>query len=208
MPSMWQLPPRIFPHQRETSMISMIVATDLNGVIAKDGKIPWHCPEDFKFFKEKTIGKPIIMGKTTFRSLPKESPLPFRLNIVLDDKYDSVNHVHYGTGGIPYIFINNIDSAIDLCDVLCCGQEIMICGGLSVYKSFLDTGMVSKIYLNKIKTVVPCSRGDKILRFPAVPHSFYLKDVKDEEKFISLLYDFDYDFTEEQHVSKYIISQI
>src|SRR5688500_7648934 len=58
-----------------------IAAMSLNRVIGCDGKIPWHVPEDFKWFKAKTLGSFVIMGRKTFESLGK--PLPNRTNIVL-----------------------------------------------------------------------------------------------------------------------------
>lgn len=53
----------------------------LNRVIGRGGRIPWHLPEDFKWFKELTIGGVVVMGRKTFDSLPR--PLPNRTNVVL-----------------------------------------------------------------------------------------------------------------------------
>ena len=62
----------------------IIAAVSENGVIGKDGKIPWHLPVDLKRFKKLTSGYPVIMGRKTYESLPKKfRPLPGRLNIVL-----------------------------------------------------------------------------------------------------------------------------
>lgn len=58
-----------------------IVAMSSNRVIGRDGKLPWHLPEDLKFFKRTTMGHPILMGRKTFESIGK--PLPGRRNIVL-----------------------------------------------------------------------------------------------------------------------------
>lgn len=63
---------------------TIIVAVSENGVIGKDGDIPWHYPEDLKHFKQKTMSHPVIMGSSTYRSLPEGfTPLPGRKNIVL-----------------------------------------------------------------------------------------------------------------------------
>jgi dihydrofolate reductase len=62
--------------------ISLVVAVSRNGVIGRDGGLPWHISSDLKRFKEITMGKPIIMGRKTWESLPKR-PLPGRRNIVL-----------------------------------------------------------------------------------------------------------------------------
>lgn len=62
-------------------MITAIVARADNGVIGRDGKLPWHLPADLKHFKALTSGKPMIMGRKTFESLP--GLLPGRRHIVL-----------------------------------------------------------------------------------------------------------------------------
>ncbi len=59
----------------------LVVARAKNGVIGKDGALPWHLPDDLKRFKRMTVGKPVIMGRKTFESIGK--PLPGRQNIVL-----------------------------------------------------------------------------------------------------------------------------
>jgi dihydrofolate reductase len=61
--------------------ISMIAAIGKNRELGKDNKIPWHIPEDFTWFKEKTQGHVVIMGRKTFESIGK--PLPKRTNIVI-----------------------------------------------------------------------------------------------------------------------------
>ena len=61
--------------------VVLVVARARNGVIGKDGAMPWHLPDDLKRFKRMTVGKPVIMGRKTFESIGK--PLPGRQNIVL-----------------------------------------------------------------------------------------------------------------------------
>jgi dihydrofolate reductase len=64
--------------------LGLIYARARNGVIGKDGKLPWHIPEDLAHFKAKTLGAPVIMGRRTWESLPpKFRPLPGRRNIVI-----------------------------------------------------------------------------------------------------------------------------
>ena len=63
--------------------VEMILAIDSNNGIGKDGIIPWNIPDDMKFFKEKTNGHVVFMGKNTYFSLPeKHRPLKNRYNIV------------------------------------------------------------------------------------------------------------------------------
>ena len=63
-------------------MLAALWAEDLQGVIGKDQTLPWHLPNDLKYFKEMTIGKTIVMGRTTFEGMGSR-PLPNRQTIVL-----------------------------------------------------------------------------------------------------------------------------
>src|SRR6478735_9056303 len=62
-----------------------IAAMASNPVIGREGKLPWHLPEDLKFFKKTTLGHPVLMGRKTFESIIERlgKPLPGRMNIVL-----------------------------------------------------------------------------------------------------------------------------
>ncbi len=67
-----------------SSDVTLIWAQSRGGVIGRDGIIPWHIPEDMKFFKNATMGKPVVMGRLTWESLPERfRPLPGRRNIVV-----------------------------------------------------------------------------------------------------------------------------
>lgn len=73
------------------------VQTD-KGVIGRNGTMPWHVPEDLKHFQRTTAGKPVIMGRRTWESLPETyKPLPGRVNIIVTR---SVNGIEYRNGGI------------------------------------------------------------------------------------------------------------
>ena len=64
--------------------LGLIYARSRNGVIGRDGQMPWHLPEDFAHFRRKTMGAPVIMGRRTWDSLPPRfRPLPGRRNIVI-----------------------------------------------------------------------------------------------------------------------------
>ncbi len=69
-------------------MISLIFARAANNVIGKDNKLPWHLPDDLKWFKQKTLDKPVIMGFNTFTSIIVQlgKALPKRANFVLTSK--------------------------------------------------------------------------------------------------------------------------
>ena len=69
--------------------IALIYARAANGVIGKDGTMPWHLPEDLAHFKQLTLGAPVIMGRKTWDSLPPRfRPLPGRSNIVVTRQPD------------------------------------------------------------------------------------------------------------------------
>lgn len=102
--------------------IRMIVAQDENGVIGKDGEIPWHYPEDLKHFKESTMGGSVIMGRKTFES---PGPLPGREIIVLTRSKD------YPDKDVKVA--RNIDEALDKAT----NKDVWICGGEGVYESFM-----------------------------------------------------------------------
>ena len=78
--------------------MNLIVCVDKNWGIGKDGKLLCHLREDMKFFREHTLGKVVVMGRSTLESLPKGEPLPDRTNIVLthraDFSKDGVTVVH------------------------------------------------------------------------------------------------------------------
>jgi dihydrofolate reductase len=72
--------------------INIIVAMTKNQVIGKNGILPWNIKEDMNLFKEKTTGKTVIMGKTTWFSIPEKfRPLPGRMNIVLSTTLENQN---------------------------------------------------------------------------------------------------------------------
>ena len=118
------------------SHISIIVAKSSNNVIGNEGNLPWHIPEDLKNFKSLTMGKPMIMGRSTFESIGKA--LPGRKNIVMtrDKKYQA-NDISVA---------HNLEEALIMCDG---AREIMIIGGGEIYKLFF--GMVNRIYLTNVE---------------------------------------------------------
>lgn len=73
-------------------MLTLIVARARNGAIGKDNTIPWHLPEDLRFFKRETLGGAVIMGRKTWDSLPFK-PLKDRLNLVVSRDTGLTEHV-------------------------------------------------------------------------------------------------------------------
>lgn len=73
-------------------MLTLIAARDRNGAIGKDGDIPWHVPEDLRFFQRETLGGALVMGRRTWESLPVK-PLKNRLNILVSRDRTLAEHV-------------------------------------------------------------------------------------------------------------------
>lgn len=131
-------------------MINLIVATSLNGVIGKNNKILWNIPDDLRYFKNKTLGSSIIMGRKTFESIGK--PLPKRENIVI------TSNKNYRKKGV--IVVDSLEKAIRKCNHL---NEIFIIGGQKVYEEALDLKVVEKIYQTLINKEIP---GDRVFYPP------------------------------------------
>ncbi|MCB0394744.1 MAG: dihydrofolate reductase, partial [Bdellovibrionales bacterium] len=104
-------------------MLSHIAAVGKNRAIGTSGDLPWHIPEDLKYFKSKTKGHIILMGRKTFESLGVHKPLPNRLNVVVtrDNKY---------TAEGAFVF-TDLELAIQFCESKTSEwpEEIFICGG-------------------------------------------------------------------------------
>lgn len=107
-------------------MISMIWAMDQNRVIGLKGTMPWHLPRDMAFFKEKTLGKPIVMGRKTWESFGGK-PLPKRTNIVLTRDERFTLPPEQG------VVIHDIRDALPFARE----QELMVIGGAQVYEQMM-----------------------------------------------------------------------
>ncbi|HOO26202.1 MAG TPA: dihydrofolate reductase [Clostridiales bacterium] len=113
-----------------------IVAVDKNWGIGYKNELLFHVPEDMKFFKEKTLGKVVVMGKNTFLSLPGQNPLPNRVNIVLS------RSKNFNPDGI--VLINSLEDLLEKLQEFE-SEDIFIVGGQSVYKMMLP--YCHKIYV-------------------------------------------------------------
>tara|TARA_Y100000034_G_C6908253_1_gene422171 strand:- start:4085 stop:4567 length:483 start_codon:yes stop_codon:yes gene_type:complete len=121
--------------------ITLIAAVAENGVIGKDGEIPWDIPADLQRFRELTMGNTIIMGRKTFDSLG--SPLDGRNNIVIsrDMNIDLVEH--------DLGLCRTLDDAFDMAKQY--SAPIYIIGGSSIYQQVLDRGVVSELEITEVK---------------------------------------------------------
>jgi dihydrofolate reductase len=132
--------------------IALVVAVSRNGVIGRDGGLPWHLSSDLKLFKAITLGKPIIMGRKTWESLPRK-PLPGRLNIVVTR---SPHFVAEGAITVSDVATSLAQAKADNPD------EIAIIGGGEIYKMFLP--LASRVYRTDVDIEV---EGDT--HFPPLP---------------------------------------
>jgi dihydrofolate reductase len=107
-------------------MISLLFAMDKNQVIGANNDLPWHLPNDLKFFKEKTTGNTIIMGRKTFDSIGRA--LPNRRNVVL-----SRQKVELPTG---VELIHDVDTILNW-DKDHPGEELFVIGGGGLFKQIL-----------------------------------------------------------------------
>lgn len=133
--------------------IALVVAMADNGVIGRGGDLPWRLPEDLKYFRAVTMGKPIVMGRRTYESIGR--PLPGRANIVVTRN--------------PAFEAEGVDVVATLDEALLVAErrageagvgEIMIIGGAEIYRAVLPRA--DRIYLTEVHDAV---EGDTV--FPA-----------------------------------------
>ena len=121
-----------------SAIVSLVIARAANGVIGQHGKIPWRIPADMKHFKAITLGKPCIMGRRTWDSLPKR-PLPGRSNIVLtrDLAFNACGAVVAHTLGDAFARAQAESP-----------EEIAVIGGADIYSAALPRA--SRIHLTDV----------------------------------------------------------
>jgi dihydrofolate reductase len=117
-------------------VISLIAAVDDEGVIGKDNALPWRLPADLRWFKEKTLGKPVIMGRETCESIGK--PLPGRRNIVLSRAWK--------TAPAGFELARSAEDALRLAGAV---PEVMVAGGAQIFELFLP--LAARIYLTEVR---------------------------------------------------------
>jgi dihydrofolate reductase len=129
-------------------MIYVVAAVSENGVIGRNGKLPWHISNDFKWFKSMTYGGVVIMGRKTWDSIGR--PLPGRLNIVLSRKF---------TVGHGVITCKTISQALYYAE----GQHVYIIGGSEIFNAAFLQCRVDGIILTRVLKRI---EGDRYLVLP------------------------------------------
>jgi dihydrofolate reductase len=118
--------------------LALVVAMAENRVIGKGGTLPWRIPEDMKWFRAITMGKPCIMGRKTWESLPKR-PLPGRINIVV------TRDLAYQAAGA--VVVTSLAEAISVAAQES-PDEIIVIGGAQIYSEALKRA--DRIYLTRV----------------------------------------------------------
>ena len=132
-------------------IISLVVAASRNGVIGRDGGLPWHISSDLKLFKQITLGKPVIMGRKTWDSLPRK-PLPGRRNIIISRNVDfPVESAETARSVDEALTLAKVDNA----------PEVAVIGGGEIYRLFWP--LADQIYLTEVDLAV---EGDTL--FPTL----------------------------------------
>ncbi len=122
--------------------LALVVAVAENGVIGNAGTLPWRIPEDMKWFREVTSGKPCVMGRKTWESLPKR-PLPGRTNIVV------TREQAYRADGA--VVVASLEAAIAAAEKER-PEEIAILGGSQIFAEALPRA--DRLYLTRVHAVV------------------------------------------------------
>lgn len=121
--------------------IALVVAMAENRVIGADGDLPWRLSSDLKYFKQVTMGKPIVMGRKTFQSIGR--PLPGRDNIVI------TRNAEFAADGVQAV--GDVAAALSLAHALAKekgADEICIIGGGEIYRQTLP--MADRVYLTEV----------------------------------------------------------
>jgi len=148
-----------------------VAAKSENDVIGKNGDIPWHYPEDMEHFKQLTIESPVVMGRKTYESIPKDyRPLPGRKNIVLTRSDPDLEE------GVEKA--NSLDEAWELAEQD--SEKVYIIGGSKIYQQTLD--LADEMVITEIDEKV---EGDTY--FPEIEESSWKEKSRDNRDDLSFV---------------------
>jgi dihydrofolate reductase len=126
--------------------ITIVVAYNKNFIIGNQfGKVPWYIPDDLKFFKEFTMGKPCIMGRKTWESIPdKYKPLAGRESIIVTSKPEEIKELDSHMCVRP-----TVEMALATAKFF--NREICVIGGGQIYNYFIDKNLATRVIASEIK---------------------------------------------------------
>jgi len=129
--------------------VSAIVCCDQNFLIGDGIKMPWHIPEDLKFFKKLTTDHVICMGRNTWDGLPKK-PLPNRVNIVIsrNKTYEVIEHPDVD-------FVCSPEAALMYANSYFPTKKIFIIGGATIYNEFYKRNCIDEFIVTHLKKAYP-----------------------------------------------------
>ena len=159
--------------------VSLIVAVSSNGVIGRDGGLPWHLPADLKHFKRTTMGHHLIIGRRTWDEVGK--PLPGRTMVVV------TRSRRFAPKGAQVV--RSVEQALELA---VSDDEPFIGGGLQIYRIALARDLVDRIYLTRIHAEV---EGDTFFpevdldEWELVSEEHHQADEKNEFRYSFLIYE-------------------
>jgi dihydrofolate reductase len=145
----------------QPTIISLIVACDNQGGIAKNGSIPWNFPQELRYFskvtrttEDPTKKNAILMGRKTWESLPRR-PLPNRVNIVLSSKPNSS-----GDPNPNIVFVSSIEIALEYVNQNEKIEDLFVIGGEQIYHTFMTeySSMIDHIYYTEIQENYLCDQ--------------------------------------------------
>ena len=136
--------------------IAYVVAMDANRLIGRDNALPWRLPDDMRWFRAQTIGKPCIMGRKTYDSLPDRfRPLPGRLNIVV-----TRNREYEALGAVV---VHSVAEALAAAGAV---EEVIIVGGADLFHALLP--YVARLYLTEVHGATEAQPGAHDVFFPDI----------------------------------------
>jgi len=127
--------------------IALVVAIAENGAIGVEGGLPWRLPGDLAFFKRTTLGKPIVMGRRTWQSLPKR-PLPGRPNLVVT-RAEEIAAQAARDGAEVFGDLSDALTRARALAVQAGAEEVSIIGGAEIYRQTLP--QADRLYITEVK---------------------------------------------------------
>ena len=152
-------------------MVTIIAAIANNRCIGKDGKLPWHIPEDLQRFKETTMGHTVIMGRKTWESIPEKfRPLPGRLNIVVTRQAD-------------YPLPADVERSTAIAETIALhrSENLFVIGGADIYSQAMP--LADRLLITEVDQVVD---GDAF--FPEIDPAAWrcaVRDARDSYTFVT-----------------------
>jgi len=143
------------------SVVTLVLAMAENGVIGNRGGLPWHIPDDLRRFKQLTLGKPCIMGRRTWESLPRK-PLPGRTNIVVTRDR--------GFSAKGAVVVHSLEEALAQTHD---APEVAIIGGAELFKQAIP--LANRVDLTEVRAEI---EGDT--RMPAFDRTIWKEHARED----------------------------